>query len=289
MKILYIINPAAGGADHSETIESIKKLSHENQIHPRFYFTDGDQDEKKIRKHLDDFKPDRVAAGGGDGTIQLVARLVLGMNIPIGIIPLGSANGLATAMALPKDPVEATKKILESGCLKPFDMLKFNNKHIGIHVADIGVNALIVKKYKEEGLRGMLGYARNLLSAIKESPLLQCTIHTPKETLRKEGYMLAFANADRYGTGVRISNGSVSDGRFEICNVERIALDNAIQAGLSMLNVFDDKVMFSDIISCRSAEITVDQKIHFQIDGEYQGTTNHLQIEILPSAVQLIK
>ena len=55
--------------------------------------------------------------------------------------------------------------------------------------------------------------------------------------------MLAFANANKYGTGVRISEGAIDDGLFEICNVPRIALEDAIKAGLTALNVFVDKNM----------------------------------------------
>ena len=99
---------------------------------------------------------------------------------------------------------------------------------------------------------------------------------------------MAFANAHKYGTGVQISEGSVSDGKFEICNVEQVTLDEAIKAGLTILNVFVDNDMFSDVITCREAEIIADKKVHFQIDGEYMGQTDHLKIEIVPAALKLL-
>ena len=100
--------------------------------------------------------------------------------------------------------------------------------------------------------------------------------------------MMAFANAHKYGTGVQISEGSVSDGMFEICNVERVTLDEAIRAGLTALNVFVDKDMFSDVITCRSAEVSIDQPAHFQIDGEYMGMVDHLEIDMVPGALKLL-
>jgi diacylglycerol kinase family enzyme len=206
----------------------------------------------------------------------------------MGILPLGSANGLATALEIPKDPMEAAEKILTSTRVRFMDMLRFNDKHLCIHLSDIGVNALIVKKYEEGGERGLLGYAKHLLSAIQETPLYKITVRTREETFQKEGYMMAFANAHKYGTGVQISEGSVSDGMFEICNVEKVTLDDAIKAGLTILNVFVDKNMFSDVITCREAEITIDQKAHFQIDGEYMGLTDHVKVEIVPGALKLI-
>ena len=288
MKILFIINPKAGGTDHEKTIHALQELVRARGLDGQFYMTTGNADEKNIIHRIEKFKPDRIVAGGGDGTIQLVAKILLPYELSMGILPLGSANGLATALEIPKDPLEAAAKIVNSRRIRPMDMLRFNHKHLCIHLSDIGANALIVKKYEEAGERGLLGYARHLLAAIQETPLYHITVRTPEGTFRKEGFLMAFANAHKYGTGVQISEGSVSDGRFEICNVEKVTLDEAIKAGLTILNVFVAKDMFSDVISCREAEIVVDKKAHFQIDGEYMGMIDHLKVEIVPGALKLL-
>jgi YegS/Rv2252/BmrU family lipid kinase len=288
MKILFVINPIAGGAGHEKTVDGLKEMATANECETLFYLTTGKSDEKKIKQHIDKFKPDRVIAAGGDGTIQLVSKVLLPYETSMGILPLGSANGLATALEIPKDPLEAAEKVFKSTRVRPMDMLRFNDKHLCIHLSDIGVNALIVKKYEEAGERGLLGYAKQLLSAIQETPMYNVTIRTEKETYNKQGFMMAFANAHKYGTGVQISDGSVSDGMFEICNVEKVSLDEAIKAGLTILNVFVDKNMFSDVISCKNAEISIDKMVHFQIDGEYMGEIDRLKIEIVPGALKLL-
>jgi diacylglycerol kinase (ATP) len=288
MKILFIINPKAGGTDHQKTIAGLQEQVKAKDFDAQFYFTTGERDEKNIQRQIEKFKPDRVVAGGGDGTIQIVGKILLPYELTMGILPLGSANGLATALEIPKDPFEAAEKIFQSTTVRAMDMLRFNDKHLCIHLSDIGVNALIVKKYAEGDERGLLGYAKHLISAIQETDLYHITVRTPEETFRKEGFMMAFANAHKYGTGVQISEGSVSDGKFEICNVEKVSLDDAIKAGLTILNVFVEKNMFSDVITCREAEVTVDRKAHFQIDGEYMGLVDHLKIEIVPGALKLL-
>jgi diacylglycerol kinase family enzyme len=100
--------------------------------------------------------------------------------------------------------------------------------------------------------------------------------------------MIVISNANMYGTGIRISEGSVSDGKFEISNIAEVALDAAVKAGLTKFNVFVDKNMFSDVISCMEAEININQKVDFQIDGEYMGEIDHLTISIHPSAIPVI-
>ena len=204
------------------------------------------------------------------------------------ILPLGSANGLATALELSDKMIEAVELIFHGQKTIPLDLLNFDGKHLSTHLADLGINARMIKNYEEAGDRGMMGYAKYLLQSIKESALLKYTVKTPQQTYEREGYMIVIANANMYGTGIRISEGSVSDGKFEICNVPKIALDEAIKAGLTKFNVFLDKNMFSDVISCEEAEIIIDQKIDFQIDGEYMGEVDRLKISIYPSAIPVV-
>ncbi len=288
MKVLFIINPTSGRTSNEKTILRIHDLAIEKGFDFKFLYTTGKDDDSAIQEQLRSYQPERVIAGGGDGTIQLVARNLIGSDFLMGILPLGSANGLATALGIPQNVPETVDTVINSSHFFRMDMLKFNNDHYCMHLADIGINALMVKKYGDENQKGLLGYAKHLISSIQESTLLNYTIKTPEGICEKEGFMLAFANAHKYGTGVQISEGEVWDGKFEICNVPKIAMDEVIKAGLTILNVFLDQNMFSDVISCTSAEITINQKTHFQIDGEYMGEFDSLKIEIVPAAVKLL-
>jgi len=288
MKVLFILNPISGNKSNDDAILRIHQLAVETPYDFKVLYTTGKNDEKSILDEIKWYKPDRIIAGGGDGTLQLVARTIREMDTPFGVLPLGSANGFATAIGMPKDPSEAVDIVINAKHTVPLDLLIFNNKHLCIHLGDIGINARMVKEYSQSDDRGMMAYARHLMSSMKESELVNYSIRTPERTYKKEGFMLAFANADKYGTGVQISEGTVDDGKFEICNVPRIALDAAIKAGLTALNVFIDKDMFSDVISCEHAEVSISQKVHFQIDGEYMGMTDKLTVDILPSSVPLL-
>lgn len=288
MRILFIINPVSGATNNEEAILLIHKKAADTHIDFKFFYTTSENDDELIQMQLREYKPGRVVACGGDGTVQLVAKNLMNKNISMGILPLGSANGLATALKLPEDLEDAVDLVFNDPKEVLLDILEFNGKHICTHLADIGINAKMIKSYEAEGNRGMMGYARHLLQSIKTSPLLRYTVKTPEQIFHKEGYMIVIANANMYGTGIRISDGSVSDGKFEISNVEKIALDEAIKAGLTRFNVFIDKDMFSDVISCERAEIKIDQKVDFQIDGEYMGEVDHLTVSIYPSAIPVL-
>jgi len=288
MKSLFVLNPTAGGKDHSELLAGIEALAADTALENKIYLTTGQEDDRHIRELLSSFQPERVIAGGGDGTLQLVARNLAGSQHLMGILPLGSANGMAKAIGIEEANLETVKALLGAEHFVRMDLLRFNHNHLCIHLGDIGVNALMVKKYGSENSKGMMGYARHVISSLQESPLLRYSIETPEGTYDREGYVLAFANANKYGTGVRISDGDFWDGKFEICNVPEITLKDAITAGLTMINVFSEKEVFSDVITCTRATVRVSPSAHFQIDGEYMGEVSSLSVEIVPGAVKLL-
>lgn len=282
------MNPISGASSNDKAILLIHERAAADHADFKFLYTSAEGSDERIQKELKDYKPDRVIACGGDGTIQLVAKNLMKKNFVMGILPLGSANGLATALGLSQSLEDAVDLVFSEAQTIPLDILEFNNKHICTHLADIGINAKMIKSYEEGGDRGMMGYAKHLLQSIKDSPLLTYKIKTSEGEYKKEGYMIVISNANMYGTRIRISEGNVSDGKFEISNIEKVALDEAIKAGLTRFNVFIDKDMFSDVISCSEAEIVIDQKVDFQIDGEYMGEIDRLKISIHPAAVSVL-
>lgn len=282
------MNPSSGRSSNQEAIDFINGLGEAGNLPLKIYFTTGNGDATAIRKEIEEFRPGRVVACGGDGTIQLVAGCIIDSGLPLGIIPLGSANGLATALNLPRDFRDAIRLVTEGQDLIPLDLLRINEDYICTHLSDVGTNALLVKNFEESGDKGMLGYAKHLLSSIQQSDVMHFDIHTPEGNFTKVGYMLTIANAHKYGTGVQISEGSVSDGRFEICNVQKIDIETAIKAGLTALNVFIDKDMFSDVISCKQARIRIIPGAHLQIDGEYIGEVDELRVNILSAALKVV-
>ena len=288
MRLLCIMNPTSGKTGNDEAVAYLQEISKEKGIELNMLHTTGEDDDSLIQQEIKSFKPDRVAACGGDGTVQLVARNLIHSDIPMGILPLGSANGLATAIGLPKNFREATDLIVSTTYFLPLDLLIINDKYLCTHLSDIGTNALLVKNYEEAGDKGMWGYAKHLISSIQQSDLMHYKITTPEETHYKEGYMLMIANAHKYGTGVQISEGSVSDGMFEICNVQKIDLESAIKVGLTAINIFIDKNMFTDVITCKEATISIEPQAHLQIDGEYIGEVSEMKIKIMSSAIKVL-
>lgn len=96
-QILYIVNPESGeGANREEILERVTNKLNDSDLY--VLETAGKNDAARIKDKLSEKAWSAVLVGGGDGTIKLVAESMVGVNIPIGIIPMGSANGLARCL-----------------------------------------------------------------------------------------------------------------------------------------------------------------------------------------------
>src|SRR6056297_511606 len=155
-KILFIINPQSGGHDPADLEDVIFKISNQYNFKWKIYKTKGKYDKRLIEIEIDDFNHELVVSTGGDGTVNLVASILINRSISMGIIPGGSANGLAYNLDIPNDPAKALEKCLNTEA-HLIDMIRINDRYSCIHLSDIGINARIVKRFEEEGARGLLG------------------------------------------------------------------------------------------------------------------------------------
>src|SRR5690606_18132439 len=137
-------------------ITSIINEAEKRSFKLKIYETSGNNDKQEIKAILTDIKPSRILVAGGDGTISLVAECILGTDICLGIIPAGSANGMAVNFNIPQTLPEQIEIALSDHTMK-IDALFINGK-LCMHIADLGINAELVKNYENSGIRGKLGY-----------------------------------------------------------------------------------------------------------------------------------
>ena len=99
--IIMIVNPVSGDIDKSEFVVATAHLAAAENLDFILYNTTGDDDIVKIRSLYDSYRPERIIVAGGDGTIKMVAEAMEEQDVILGILPAGSANGLAVDLNLP--------------------------------------------------------------------------------------------------------------------------------------------------------------------------------------------
>ncbi len=124
---------------------------------------------------IKEWNPDRVIAVGGDGTLKLVAEQLVGSATTIGLLPAGSANGMARELGLPID-FTACLEIITNGKEQPIDIIQVNGKEMCLHLSDIGLNAHLVKYFEESDHRGKWGYAREVMRVLLNKKVLKVQI-----------------------------------------------------------------------------------------------------------------
>ena len=252
----------------------------------RLFHLDGKTDDEVLSRQIKQDKPDRVVAVGGDGTLKLVATHLLNTSIPLGIIPAGSANGMARELNIPTD-LTACLQLLVDGTPAPLDVIAVNDNDICLHLSDIGLNAQAVKYYQQNNWRGMFGYLRAVLRAMRRRRLLRIDVTLGDTCVQRTALMVVLANARMYGTGAVINpNGNPADGQFEVVIFRRLA-------GLEILKLFWQYKPFNpkniEIHSATSVSIKTRRTAYFQVDGEYRGRINTLTANIRPGALQVIR
>lgn len=241
---------------------------------------------RQIKDHIAKEQPVNVIAVGGDGTVSMLANMLAGSNIALGILPAGSANGMARELGIPENPQDALKIIVEAK-IKHCDLIRINGNKYSLHLSDIGLNAQLIKYFDEGKLRGKLGYALVILKTLWHKEKMQVIIKTKDVEVRRNAFMVVLANATKYGTGAVINpHGNLEDGLFEVIIIRKLALGSLLKMLLKP-GIFNPKKI--EIIPSTSAVITMVKKTHFQIDGEYQGEISKVNAEICEGILKIIE
>jgi diacylglycerol kinase family enzyme len=289
MKVLVVLNPIAGGRDKEEFLAFLKDQFNRYNIDSRIYKTTGQEDETGINRMIESFQPETLLGIGGDGTISISAKCLIDKDIALGIIPFGSANGMARELELSDDPGEALDDFLKSRHYRQLDLYRVNDQYIGMHIGDIGLNARIVEGFEQEKGRGMFSYAKHFLRELSQGELIEFEIELEDQKIKENAYMVAFANARKYGTGVVLNwMGNLFDGKIELVIAKDIKIRTLLLAGMTSFNSELARDDSSDIISVQKARIRTENPVSVQVDGEYIGKLKDVKIEVLPGAVKLV-
>ncbi len=285
LKILFIINPVSGGKHKVAWEEQIRNYCRVSPHQMEFYLLTGNGDEVSVAHHINSVQPHRVVTVGGDGTVKMVAELLEDKEISLGIIPAGSANGMAKELSIPNE-IFAALEIAVNGVPTPVDIIKINDDEICIHLSDIGLNAMLVKYFESSEKRGMWGYGKAVFRVLYEKQKMYVTIKTDEATIKRKAYMVVLANARKYGTGGNINpEGDVSDGFFEVVIMRKINLLEILKGIFTNKPFHPDKI---EVVKTKRVELSTLKKAYFQVDGEYRGKITSLKAAIIPHAITVM-
>jgi len=283
LKLLFIINPGSGNNHtdwHSEIRNYFKSTHHTIEL---FDLPEPCSTEK-IKQKIEEYKPQRVIAVGGDGTVKLAAQCLMQTNIPLGILPAGSANGMAKELEIPGNAEDALE-IVVNGTVKKIHLLKINDQ-LCIHLSDIGYNADLVRRFEHQSGRGNWGYLRAAAKALLRHPVMEVTMTVGNEKVELQAAMIVLANGTMYGSGALINPvGNLDDALFEVIVIKKISAMEIFKMLFTHAEYNPEKTV---LYQTNHLYIRSKRPVHFQVDGEYLGKIKSVEASLLPAALQVI-
>ncbi|NVN93747.1 MAG: diacylglycerol kinase family lipid kinase [Bacteroidetes bacterium] len=286
-KIIFIINPISG---------IVKKADIENQI---ALFIDKDKYEIHIvkteyashailltEKAINE-GADIIVAVGGDGSVNEVVNGIKGSNVKLGIIPLGSGNGLARFLKIPF-PIKDAIEVLNKGNYTVVDTVNVNDR-VFLSIAGIGFDALVAKRFAKYHKRGFWSYFTIATKEYRMYRPKKYMIKLNGDTIIRKALMVVFANSDQFGYNTSIApHASINDGLIDVCIVKKIpAYKMLFFIQLLFLKQLY-KTNYLEII--KTNELWIERKRNkvVNIDGEPVKLTKNLHIKVNHLALNVI-
>lgn len=164
---------------------------------------------------------DLVIVGGGDGTINAAVRGILETGLPMGILPMGTANDLARTLSIPLGLADAAKVIAE-GATRRIDVGDVNG-HFFFNVASIGLAAELARRLTPTVKKrwGRLAYAITAVQTLFSARPFSATIVTKEGETRVKTLQIAVGNGRHYGGGTVVQEtAAIDDGHLDLYSLE---------------------------------------------------------------------
>lgn len=222
-----------------------------------------------------------IVACGGDGTINEVASCLVNSNIALGIMAMGSGNGLASNLKIPKNLNKALL-LLKNQNVKKIDVGRLNDNYFFSN-AGVGIAANVVRHYENSKKRKLWSYINASIKSLRElkfeNPI---KLTTENQTLLVNPLMLFISNTNELGYKVSLTpKASLQDGLLDIILVSKTNRFRTFLFGLLIL--FKKHHILQEVKSFQTKKVQFSRQnenyFHSQIDGEY-FTVNDKSISI---------
>ncbi|MGL5683313.1 MAG: diacylglycerol/lipid kinase family protein [Marinifilaceae bacterium] len=278
-KMLFIVNPISGFGWGKDLPNKLRSMSDYKDIDYEIVFTEyGGHARKLVEEARKLNKYTHIVAAGGDGTVNEVGVALMGSDIALGIIGLGSGNGFARHLGYSIFMHRALRQVLTDQC-EQVDVLQMNDK-FALNVNGVGFDAEVAHAFNKGRWRGPLSYMYNIIRLYFKCPEKRYKITSGGEVMRVKCFVLSFANSSQYGNNAFIAPlASIRDGMMDICILRRPAMLDVLFFLFTLLNKNIYRLSFFKEFQCDEAivEGRID-KVHVDGDAYHMKSPLHLKM-----------
>lgn len=266
-KIFLIINKYAGHGLGEKSVKSVVPFlkSQDNTVEYSFTSHPGHATELATKASAGGF--DLVVAVGGDGTVNEVAQGLIGTDTPMGIIPMGSGNGLARELGISMDMLKSARTLI-NGVNLQLDVCKLNDQRF-LCTSGIGFDAMIAYKMSKAATRGFLKYVQLVIQESVFFKPLDVKMKIDGVRIEEPVFLITFANASQFGNNAFIAPAaSMTDGLIDVVVVRKFAKIWMPVFGVALFSKFIPKLPFVDSYKAKQIELELAETPYYHFDGE---------------------
>ncbi len=255
-------------------------------INYNFLITGKETRPEDIQKKIKSSGADTVVAVGGDGTVNMVATALKNTEIPLGIIPCGSGNGLARSLGYSMNPIKSFEQVLNRK-IQMMDAGTVNGK-LFYCTAGIGFDAAVAHDFAHSKKRGLINYIRLVVTKLYRYNFFSSSI-LEIDNSESEYFMMTIGNAPQFGNDFYIvPKAKLNDGLLDLCAIKKF---HAAKIPSLLLKIIRKKVYEnSSCIYHKLSEFTIkckeEQPLH--TDGEPAGCFKEFQFRIEKQCLKVI-
>ncbi len=287
MRCLLIINPISGTSSKDHVAARVTEAMKASGMKLDIAYT-------RAPGHATELAADAAAQGyhtviaaGGDGTVNEIARALCGTDTVLGILPLGSGNGLARHLNIPVSLNPALKIILD-GAMVTCDHCTVNGRPF-FCTFGMGFDAAVSDRYASRpDKRGLANYVKSAITEFVNYKADTYTITVDGKTVTQRAFLIACCNASQYGNNTFIApRASISDGLMDITVVHAGNWLGTMLTGAEIMAGAAGRNARAHTI--RARKVTIDRTIpgSAHIDGEPLKLPTHLEVECHPGTLKV--
>ena len=285
--ICFIVNPFSGRKVHQHISEIIHSGVDKEKYEPVIYLTEYSGHAQELSREAVEAGTDIVVAVGGDGTINEVASQIIHTKTILGIIPIGSGNGLARHLGIPVS-VKKAMQLINKCNTASIDTATINGKPF-VSIAGIGFDALVAREFSKNKKRGFFSYLRIITKEYRAYKPKKYNLHFDDGThIKTNAFFISFANSNQFGYNTSIApNAKLDDGKLDVCIVQKPRI---LAMPLVANLLFLKQIHLSPLVEIIPASgLTVKRsKRTINMDGEAIKLKKKLTIKVNPLSLKVI-
>ena len=264
---LLVVNPVSGTRSKRGLEDLVVSRLGNAGIEVKAVITEGPGHAVALAKGAVADGADMVISAGGDGKVNEISSALAHTPVALGILPLGSGNGLARSLGIPQDVGEALRIIADGHSISCDRGLV--NGHPFYCTFGVGFDAAVSEKFASMKRRGRITYVRSVFREFLKYKSQPYAISIGGDVITERAFLIAACNASQYGNNAYIApQAKLSDGFLDLIVIHDGSPLSTVKVGVDLLTGYIDRNTRIDTFRISSAAITRLEKGPVHLDGD---------------------